>query len=315
MKQKTSQRQPADKRQTLDKCRNSPTVVANDILSRPARLFKLAVLVPLSAFPFATPVEAQVPFANPIGTQNVGCMPELLQLSRETDFTDYQARPTGQPNRCEGNYDPQKSAPPVLELVGYTVILDSFDPAKDDKLQLRWTVPPESANGHLRCYQLQRGGEKIYQMDASVEGRSSFVWPLNIVRLIGLTSGDLGLTGWAAYKTTRKMTDVYLPIEGTRGVTSGAATVRSPQITIMLNRSLRRLTLTVEALNSDLATIATLQKGSELRNVPLTANSPVRLDAKSLGLTKAGFYAVTVGADPYDDAPNFSLPIYIYYEP
>ncbi len=290
---------------------------ASAVYEKPRNPNARRLMVPGAVAALAASFFVNVAFIKVAQAQDPGCDPQLLKLANGTDFVDYQKRPARQPNRCEGVYDPQKSAPPVLELLGYTALVEPFDPAKDPTLQLRWKAPPNGGNPHLRSYQLQRWTRQIYQMDTTPDaGKPPFFWSLDILRRIPLNARDVSLLAWEVYQTPRGARDIYLPIEATRGAAPGPGVTRSPTMTFMLNHELRRLTLTVEEVNRDLASVATLQKGAPLNGaeISLSANSPVFLSDKRLGLTKAGIYAVTLGADPIDE-PNFSLAVYIYYVP
>jgi len=247
--------------------------------------------------------------------QPAACVKELLALAPSGEYRGYQQRPNKQPDRCEGVYVPQKNAPPPVDLMSYTAVLDDFDITKDQDLKISWNWPAGGSNPRVRCYQLLRGTQMIYQMDASPDTQKlPYVWPLDLLRRANLSNTQLGLLAWAEYKTFRGTRGVYLPLEITRASGARSSAKKSPMIVLMPNRSLRNLSITVELLNSDLSLSKTLQNATPLKSLANTSNVPIRLDNKLLGLREAGFYSVTVAAEPVDSS-NYPLPIFLYYAP
>jgi hypothetical protein len=247
----------------------------------------------------------------PCNAQQNACVAKLLTLVHKDDPKQYKGRPTANPDRCEGTYDPQRSTDPPLLLTSYTSVREPFDPAKDRNVQLSWSSPG-NPGVRIRGYSLRRGDQLVYQMDAFRDpGKVPFQWPLDVVRDVGLQNPELGILGWAAYNTPRGSRDVYLPLEVTRSGT-GKGTVRAAEILIMPSYSLNKVTLEVESLNADFSTAATLVADQELTDVSREANIPIRLAAKHLKITKTGYYYVSVGAR-ITDGPSVALPFFLYY--
>lgn len=207
---------------------------------------------------------------------------------RSTPAEPYGYRLRG--DRCEGLYARDVAGGATLLLASLTERFDDFERTRDEPLRIAWTMPGQPSV-RLRSYSLKR---KVYfRMDTErSSGDSTYDWPANILRNLGMSRADIGVVGWASFPVGTVRRDVYVPLRISRG--EAAATTRLLQLVILPSAELTEVFVSVALVSPDGATTVSLERDRALRHGFYPADRGVRI---ALPMVKtSGTYLVEIGA-------------------
>ncbi len=190
--------------------------------------------------------------------------------------------------RCEGIYAQQVSAISV-EVRSLVAGFGSFDPAKNEALELAWTAPPGTRDVRLRAFSFK--SRTYYRMDTEVPAAGGvYRWPTDVLASVGLGRDDLGLLAWTDLSGSRT---VYLPV---RAGASAAKAKDGYEVTLIPSVRLSEVRLTVSRLDTQGNVVATLRQNQELGFGYYPAALPTVFPTGKLG--PAGFYRLVITAVP-----------------
>jgi hypothetical protein len=237
--------------------------------------------------------------------QSSVCDPDLAKLVNPKNPASYRLRVT----RCEGVYDPERAGGAALALVSFTSAVEMFDPRGDQSLFVRWASPGGSTV-HFRGYSIKP--RTYYQMDTVLDtGKMPFIWPLDVVRDVGLGRREIAVVAWTSYEAGHVAHDVYLPVS--LGLSSlGNSQGTSPRITLMPGRGLNELYFTIQLLDPSFSPTATLLRDDPSGEGPYPPDVPITIDLKRLKIMTPGFYSLKIGATVVNGTPA-TLSLTLYY--
>ena len=195
-------------------------------------------------------------------------------------------------DRCEGIYAQQVSAVSV-EVRSLVAGFGAFDPARNEKLELAWAAPPDSAGDvRLRAFSLKP--RTYYRMDTAVPAaRGAYQWPTDVLASVELGQADLGLIAWIDLpRPGGSARSVYLPLRAGAGAAKGDA---GYEVSLVPSVRLSEVRLKVSRLDGRGNAKDTLQdKELDLGYYP--AATPTIFSTGKLG--PAGFYRLVITAVP-----------------
>ena len=218
----------------------------------------------------------------PVGSARAGslCDPSLPQDSKSP--MAYHLRG----DRCEGIYAQQVSAISV-EVRSLVAGFGTFDPARNENLDLTWTAPPGST-GDVRLRAFSFKPRTYYRMDTAVPAaRSAYQWPTDVLASVELGQADLGLIAWIDVAGR----PVHLPLRA-----AGAAKGNGGyEVSLVPSVRLDEVRLKVSRLGDKGEAKDTLQD-KELGIGYYPAATPTVFSTGKLG--PAGFYRLVITAVP-----------------
>jgi hypothetical protein len=136
------------------------------------------------------------------------CDPYLLRLAAQ--IPDNAVRYAFRGDRCEGTFSRQVAGQP-LQLVSFTTAFENVD-ALDGPVSVEWHAPLAAETVHIQASPLaSRFG---YRMDTERPATASpYVWPMDVMRHLGLSRTNLAVRGWTSANVDGFMRDVHLPLK------------------------------------------------------------------------------------------------------
>ena len=220
--------------------------------------------------------------AGPAAAESL-CDPNLPQDSKSP--AAYRMRD----DRCEGIYAQQVSSVSV-EVRSLVAGFGSFDPAKNEKLDLAWTAPPDSKRSvRLRAFSFKP--RVYYRMDTVVPAAQTvYHWPTDVLSSAELGKEDLGLIAWTELPGSRT---VYLPLRAGAGAPKAKDGYK---VTLYPSARLSEVRLTISRLDAQGKESAKLRQNEELGFGYYPAAEPTVFSTGKLG--PAGFYRLEITAIP-----------------
>jgi hypothetical protein len=237
----------------------------------------------------------RTPFAaqdHKITTQNDQCDQYLLKLAIKDEKYGYHWRVS----RCEGKYPVEVSGGALLRIVSLTEYFENFGNTGSNTLQVVWPrYGTESVR--LRAVSLKR--QLYYRMDLP-SAPTSYDWPLDLVKAVGLTSKEIGILGWTmgtvGTATTRR--EIYLPLHLQAGRVTPATKY---EVVLLPGAALKDLFYSLSLVGNDGRVGQILVKNQSLRGSYYSAGQATRLTLPEL--KSKGIYFLEVGAILQDGRP------------
>lgn len=110
-------------------------------------------------------------------------------------------------DRCEGRYDPDVDLK-ILFVASLTEFFEEYDLRSKDNLILEWSAP-DTDRVHLRAEGIRR---KLYYRMDTVSDSASYSWPMDVLKGLAISQGDVGVVGWTRHTVGGNQSDVYLPL-------------------------------------------------------------------------------------------------------
>ena len=227
---------------------------------------------------------------------------DSLVATRSSDPLRYRQRG----DRCEGVYGQNVAGSSTLRVASLVESLEAFDDSSSLPLRVEWT-PPQGEAVSLRATAIRAG--LYYRMETVRPiAASSFAWPADVRRPLGISSADVGITGTASMSIGGERREVLVPLR----ISQRRAPARSSsyRLTLWPTVGLSEVYLTVASTGPDGAPVRYLKHDEKLGYGVYPAERPivVRLPA----FTERGVYLVRV-AGTRDGSGGVTRSILLYH--
>ena len=194
--------------------------------------------------------------------------------------------------RCEGIYA-QQVGTVSLDLRSFVEGFGSFDPEKDERLDLTWK-PPNGVKGDVRLRAFSLKAPPYYRMDtAQPAAQGSYRWPSDVLASVELGDKDLGVIAWLTLPgPADRAREVYLPLRA--GLPK--ASNDGYQVTFVPSKKLKKVLVTLREIDERGTVIKALFSnkdiGGEFPHFP--SKMPTVIPTGKIG--PAGYYRLEIKA-------------------